>query len=350
MKYLFWIIIFLVLFIRFIVTTPKISDGQKVKISGTIFSEPSAAGSLQKFNLSGIPVKLSGDNEIHYGDFVIVEGLYQNGELTKAKLDEIKVSNNIFTNLRKRLLDFYEGSLPQPYASLVAGITVGAKSSLSYNFKTKLNNTGTSHIVVASGTNVTILAGFLMSIFITKLSRKKTLILTIISIWFYTLITGFEAPIIRASIMGTIAFTAVIFGKVANSLRLTFLTGIIMVIIVPSWITDIGFLLSFSTTFSIILFQSKINKIFKFMPEILKEDLATTLSAQLGSLPIILYFFGKFNPLSPIINILVLWTVPIIMVIGGVSGAVSFIFPGLAKLILDLSFPLTTYFVGIVSL
>lgn len=350
MKYLLWIFLFSLLVVRFITTTPKLIDGQKVKISGTVFSEPTTSGSLKKFNLSGIPISTLTDQEIHYGDFVVLEGIYQKGELQKGKLDEIKISNNVFTIIRKKLLDFYKSSLPEPSASLVAGITVGAKSSLSYNFKTKLNNTGTSHIVVASGTNVTILAGFLMSMFITKLSRKKTLILTIISIWLYTFIAGFEAPIIRASIMSTVAFVAIIFGRVANSLRYTFLTALVMLIFVPRWLTDIGFLLSFSTTISIILFQSKLNTLLHFLPEILKEDLTTTLSAQAGSLPIILFFFGKFNPLSPIINILVLWTVPIIMIIGGISGIVSFISPGLAKIILDLSFPLTTYFVGIVSL
>ena len=248
MKHGIWILLFLILFTRFILVRPNYKDGQALKINGTIYSEPSSSGSLLFFNLSQIKIKLETNEKIHYGDFVSIVGIYKNGELTNAKLLSLKVSNNIFTKIRKSLISFYESSLPKTPASLVGGITIGAKSNLSYNFKQKLVNSGTSHIVVASGTNVTILAGFLTYLFIGKFSRRKTLLLVVISIWSYTLITGFEAPIIRATIMSTIASTSLIFGKVANSLRYTSITALIMLILVPYWLTDIGFILSFATT------------------------------------------------------------------------------------------------------
>src|SRR5258708_1183961 len=187
MKYLFWILLILTFLLRFITSQPHFTNGQLLRISGHLFSEPNVSGNNITFNLSGIRV-VAKKGDIHYGDFVVVEGIYKDGSLTKGDIKKEQVSNNIFTTTRKRLITFYENSLPQPYASLVAGITIGAKSALPKPFSDKLKNTGTSHIVVASGMNITMVAEFILSILLIVISRKKALMLTIIFIWFYTLI------------------------------------------------------------------------------------------------------------------------------------------------------------------
>ncbi len=348
MKYLFWILLILLVILRFFATRPNFTNNQLLRISGRLFSEPNISGNNITFNLSGIRV-VTKTSDVHYGDFVIVEGIYNNGSLIKGDIKEKQVSNNIFTIIRKRLITFYENSLPQPYASLVAGITIGAKSSLPKSFSDNLKSTGTSHIVVASGMNITLVAEFIISILLLLISRRKALILTITFIWFYTFIAGFEAPIIRAVVMASIALSGQILGRVANTLRYVLLTGLIMLIIVPNWITDVGFLLSFATTISLIFFQSRVSTLLKFLPEIIKEDLASSIAAQIGSIPIILFFFGNFNPLSPIINVLVLWIVAPVMIVGGLSGVLSFIIPGFAKLILLTIYPLTVWFVAVVK-
>src|SRR5260221_4509942 len=348
MKYTFWLFLILLFIFRFITTQVHYSNGQLLRISGRLFSEPNISGSYITFNLSGIRVFAKGE-DIHYGDFVVVEGIYEDGKIIKGKIKEQEVSNSIFTILRKRITSFYQDSLNEPYASLVAGITIGAKSALPRSFSNKLKNTGTSHIVVASGMNITLVAGFILSILLLIVSRRKALILTITFIWFYTFIAGFESPIIRAAIMASIAFVGQIFGRIANTLRYVVLTGFIMLIIVPTWISDVGFLLSLATTISLILFQTKINNLLKFLPEIIREDLSTSIAAQIGSTPIILYFFGNFNLLSPIINVLVLWIVAPVMIVGGLSAILSFISPELAKTILLTIYPLTVWFVSVVK-
>ncbi len=348
MKYLVWVLLIFLIIFRYFSAKPNFTNGQRLKVSGTILSEPSTSRSNSYFNLANIKVTAKGDN-VHYGDYIVIEGTYEDGELKDTIIDNINPSNNFFIKIRKKLVNFYEESLPQPHASLIEGMTIGAKSNLPYNFNNNLKRTGTSHVVVASGTNVTMTAGFLLAILLTVLPRRKALIFTVIFIWIYTLISGFEAPIIRASIMATVAFTGLIFGKVGNSFRYIIFAAIIMLIVIPSWVSDIGFLLSFATTASLILFQSHIGKLFKSLPGIIKEDLTTSISAQIGSTPIIFYFFGNLNLLSPFINVLVLWTIAPIMIIGGLSGILSFFFPALAKIILQFSYPLTAWFVSVVN-
>src|SRR5579859_5205793 len=140
LKYTVWIIFICAIIIRFITSQPHFVNGQYLKITGTLFSEPSRGSGYIRFNLSGIKVSLSGFPDIHYGDYVTVEGIYKNGVVQKTKLDKIVVSRNILVRIRKRLIAFYENSLPSDSASLVAGITIGAKSSLPKRFLNNLNN------------------------------------------------------------------------------------------------------------------------------------------------------------------------------------------------------------------
>jgi competence protein ComEC len=128
--------------------------------------------------------------------------------------------------------------------------------------------------------------------------------LALLGILAYCVITGFEAPIVRAAIMAAIGYLAQLTGRVGNSVRSVGITGLIMAAIKPSWVTDIGFILSFASTISLMLFEIKISSKLGFVPGIFRESLSTSLAAQIGTAPILFAAFGQFNILSPIINAL----------------------------------------------
>ena len=285
-----------------------------------------------------------------YGDVISVKGQVKKKELIKPELISVSSGNNLLFGFRKRLIDFYRETLPEPHASLVAGITLGSKSEIPEKFWQDLKKTGVIHVVVASGMNVTFVAGFLISFLTVFLSRKKALVLAVLGIWLYVALSGFEAPLIRAAVMATLAFWAQGVGRLSFSWRVLFLTVLIMLIFNPSWTGDIGFILSFVATTSLMLFQTKINNYLKILPNFLKEGLSTSIAAQIGVAPILFVSFGQFNILSPVINALVLWTIPGIMILGGVGGILGLIFPFLGKLILYLSCPLTWWFTKIISI
>jgi competence protein ComEC len=122
-----------------------------------------------------------------------------------------------------------------------------------------------------------------------------------------------------------------------------------MLVVNPSWIGDMGFILSFASTGSIMLFGNRIEKLLRKIPDFFREDLSVTLSAQIGVTPILFVMFRQFNILSPVINLLILWTVPILMILGSVGGIVGLIVPGLGKMILYLGYPMLWWFVGVVE-
>jgi competence protein ComEC len=337
------ILIILLIFLRFYSTRPVFKNGDFVRITSKVYNEPLIFSDKQYLKIVGLKVYLPKYPEITYGDKVVIEGIVNNEKLTKPKLIKIDDSRLMIYDLRQRLISFYKQNLPEPMASLVAGVVIGSKN-MPEAFWNLLKSTGTAHIVVASGTNVTMLATFLISSLTLFFTRRNAVFIAIAGIACYVIISGFDAPIIRAGIMGSIVFLAQERGRVANTWRILIYSALIMLLIKPVWITDLGFILSFVATMSLMIFQKSIDLRLKFVPNILREGLSTSLAAQIGVAPIIFATFGQFNFLSPIINALILWTIPFIMILGAVGGILGLIMPTLGKLILFILYPLLWYF------
>lgn len=348
-KYGIWIFLVLLVAVRVMATRPVYRDGQRIKITSTVVQEPAVYASSQRIVLQNLKVYLPRFPEIHYGDKVVVEGLVEGGELKEPKLISAKETNNFLIIFKRKLVSFWQSVLPEPHASLVAGITLGYKSSLPKSFWESLRKTGTTHVVVASGMNVTFVATFILSILLCVISRRRAIVLASLGIAAYCVITGFEAPVVRAAVMSGFAFLAQGTGRVTQSLRLAGLSALVMLIVKPEWLTDIGFILSFASTLSLMLFEAFVRRKLYFVPGVFRESLSTSLSAQVGVAPILFITFGQFNPLSPIINAFVLWVVPPVMIIGSVGGVVGLIIPGLGKLIIYLCYPLVSWFTWIVQ-
>lgn len=306
--------------------------------------EPVRFSFNQKVNLLGFSFYLPYYPEVNYGDIISVKGQVKNKELINPVLINLSSGNNLLFGYRKKLIDFYREVLPEPHASLVGGITLGSKSQIPYDFWQKLKNTGVIHVVVASGTNVSLVAVFLISFLTIFLPRKKAIIFVFVGVWLYVALSGFEAPLIRAAIMATFTFWAQEAGRLSFSFRILLLTALLMLIYNPLWLSDIGFILSFVSTASLMLFQTKVNNYLKIVPSFLKEGLSTSIAAQIGVAPILFASFGQFNILSPLINMFILWTVPGIMILGAVGGIAGLIFPPVGRVILYLSYPLTWWF------
>lgn len=350
MKHLLWVLLIVLIIFRYFSSRPIYKTGDMIRLTTTVSSDPVNYGNYQTFNAFGLRVYLPAYPEINYGDKVVLEGTVKDKKLNNAKLVSRTEFSGFLSGFRNKLISFYSSSLPQPEAGLTAGIILGSKGTITGNFWAKVKNTGVAHVVVASGTNVTFVVSFMFATLALFLPRRKSIPIVILSILLYLFLSGFDAPLVRAAVMAVAAFSAEAEGRLAGSWRILFLTAGIMLAIEPSWITDIGFILSFVSTASIMAFGKKTASIFKFMPKFLKEGFSTSVAAQIGVAPILFVTFGQFNLLSPMINALVLWTVPYIMILGTIGGISGLIFPAFGKLILYICYPLTWWFAQIVEL
>lgn len=250
-------------------------------------------------------------------------------------------------SLRQQLEINFGRLLPLEQASLLSGMVLGSKKAIPKDFYRALKQTGTLHIVVASGMNVALLAGFLMPILALFFKRKIAVIPLVILIWFYAFLTGFEAPIIRASIMASLTFLAQEFGKQADPKRILIITAILMIFFKPALISEVSFQLSFISTAGLIF----LCPVFKTSKNIFlrNENFSATLAAQIATLPIIVLNFGQYNFFSLVVNFLVLWTVPLVTSAGMIIGVLSLFAKPVAKLFAYLIYPVLKYFVIVIQ-
>lgn len=350
MRKLVWIGLVVLFIFRYFSTQPDYVDGDRIRISQRITTEPVNYETAQYFKLAGLKIYLPKYPEVGYGDFIVIEGTVDNGTLKSLKLVQVVESKHFLYRLRKKIVSFYRRSLPEPHSSLIAGVTLGSKASIPRSFWENLKSSGTAHVVVASGMNVTLVAGFLVNALVLVFPRQKAIWLAMIGVWIYALISGFDAPIVRAAVMGSVGFSAVGLGRVNVAWRALFLSAAMMLIFKPGWIGDLGFILSFLATASLMLFESKIVRLVRFVPSMFREGLSTSLAAQIFVAPVIYATFGQFNLLSPIINGLVLWVIAPMTIVGMLAGIIGVIWFDLGRLILFLTYPLTSWFVGVVNL
>ena len=344
------IVLILIISLRYYSSRPDYKNGDKVRITSSVLSDPIKYPTSQYIKIAGLKVYLPLFPEISYGDKVVVEGVVNNGKLEKPKLKIEGKGKTPLSNIRNSIISFYQNVLPEPMGGLLGGIVIGAKGALSSDFYNRTKSVGVAHVVVASGTNVTFVVSFLFGVLSLILPRRKAIVFVILGIILYLFISGFDAPLIRAAIMASILFLSQETGRLVNAWRILVLTAGLMLLYNPEWLTDIGFILSFVSTMSLMLFERRIRNRLKRVPEILKEGLSTSLAAQIGVAPILFVTFGQFNIWSPLINALILWTVPILMVLGALGGVIGLMAPFAGKLILWLSYPLLWWFVRVVEI
>ena len=352
------LLLFLPLFIfRYFQSQPQFSPGQRVRISATLVAEPVLKDNQRVFSISRVRVYVPRFPEFHYGDRISVTGIVTKGEHTLYLKDpEIVLLEHygLFPTIRSNLLALLRRTLPEPEGALLAGVTLGAKETLPADFTTSLRNSGMLHVVVASGMNVTLVARVLLGVFLVYMNRRVAAPAALLGIWSYVFLIGLDPPIIRAALMGTLVFTAQIMGRLYFAWWVLFLTAAVMLLAFPNWIFDVGFLLSFAATAGILAFEQPIkNRILYLLKRgspALIQDLSTSLAAQICTTPILFVAFGQLSPWSPIVNALLLWTIPPMSILGFLGGFLGLLLEPLGRFLILLSYPLTFIFVRAVAL
>ena len=174
MRYVVWPLLTLLIFARYLVTRPIYKDGDMVRITTTVYSDPIDYPTSQYLKIAGLKTYLPKYPEISYGDKIIIEGVTKDGKLEKPKLVNVEPSTGATSKLRNGVIDFYESVLPEPMSGLLAGIVLGAKGALQSDFYNQTKLAGVAHVVVASGTNITFVVSFLMGVLTIFLSRRLT--------------------------------------------------------------------------------------------------------------------------------------------------------------------------------
>lgn len=225
-----------------------------------------------------------------------------------------------FSDIKTGLENNFQKIYPEPYASIVSGMTIGSAPNLPDFVDKRFKETGLTHILVVSGSNITLVLGLLF--FLLKgLHKKYQIIFAGSGAILYTLLIGLDPPALRALFMGILGLGAIILGRDFSAERILFIFGLLSLTINPYSIYDAGFLLSFFATLGIILFS----QIFIFKEKnVFKEVLVSTVAASIFTVPVTIYYFDSFSIFGLFYNLIVLPLVPFVTIYGFLTLLVSF--------------------------
>ena len=302
----------------FLVTTrryPEYKYGDKLKISGLLKNPPVFEG-------------------FDYKDYLKKDGITAVMDFPKIELLGSGLGNPIMEvplSFKNKFQDTAAAFVHQPQEGFLEALAFGDESNISKEWKDKLNLTGTRHIAAVSGMNITIISSLIFSFILRMgLRKKQAFYLSIGLLFLYILMIGAPASAVRAFIMAAIFLSAKNFGRESSGSRAIFFAGALMLAINPFLLAkDIGFQLSFLAILGLAYLQQFFSHWLRFLPNFkifpIKTTLAATLSAQVFTLPILVYNFGYFSPISLIPNVLIvplLAPVTILIFIFGISGMI----------------------------
>lgn len=254
---------------------------------------------------------------------------------------------SFLNQFRELVTTTVRGSLPEPQSSLLLGMMVGIKSGFPGEFYEALRATGTIHVVVVSGYNITVLINAVTKTLV-FLPLKARFLVSFLLIFLFISLVGFDPPVVRAAIMGSIALLGTVLGRQKDALRALLIAAALMLAINPEWVTSLSFQLSFLATLGLIIFNPLLDQLLPWKKAPLREDLVTTLAAQILVWPLIAYKFGQVSILSPLVNTLILWTVPIATVLGMITTIFAIFISSIGYLIMLPVSLLLSYFIWVV--
>jgi competence protein ComEC len=256
-------------------------------------------------------------------------------------------------SIKTAMLDRLEKIIPEPHAAFLSGLLFGGNSSLSKDMQDNFRATGTSHILAASGFNISLFSHvFLAWILSTRFGRKRGLILTAILIVTYIITAGATPAVVRAGVMGALVLMEFWIARKASMTNALLLAAALMLLHNPLLLaSDVGFQLSFVATTAVITLTRSFEQRLKFLPSSLglREAFAGSLAAILLTLPILLWHFGEISLIAPITNLLVLPLIVYSMATGLVALAVSFVSIGFGTMIAIPTWGLSTVILWLVS-
>lgn len=288
---------------------PEFKYGDRLKITATI-QEPFNEGYARYLAKNGV-------SGVSY--FPKVQKV---GEKYGSSVKEFLYS------LRNKSYDSFNRTLSPLNASFLNGLTFGGYSGFTDEFRKAMSVSGTTHLVALSGYNISVITVVVMGMLLYLFSRRVSFLITVLIIIGFVVMTGAEASVVRAAIMGILIVLAQQSGRIFDIRNAVMLAALIMVLHNPKVLTfDIGFQLSFLALLGIVYLKPVIHNLSRMKHDkgflFWRDNLLTTVSAQLAVAPILIMNFGSFSPVSFAANVAVLELIPVTMGLGFILAGVA---------------------------
>lgn len=249
--------------------------------------------------------------------------------------------------IRTRIEGLIQTQLPEPAASLAAGLVLGIRPDRIESFYSALQRTNLTHLAAVSGQNLT-LTILVCFTFLKRWWLRAAILTTGCLLIIYTILVGAEASIVRAALMCGALLASRLMGRPSHPILILVMTAALMSFLNPLSVShDLGFQLSFTALSGILIFTPILQSRFMWLPAIPRELVATVLAASLAVIPLQLVVFRDLSLVGPLANLLVGPLIPLAM--GGVlvASLIGFVQVTIGQLFLLALYPILESIVAI---
>lgn len=214
-------------------------------------------------------------------------------------------------------------------ASSAKGILLGDSDALGWNKEVAYRRNGLLHLFAVSGLHISLLTGLILR-FVRFRSNLLRYLLTVAFLLFYCCLTEFTPSVLRASFMVLALKYSELNFRQADAPSAFCFSAVAVLLISPYALYRIGFQLSFSAMFGILLLSPQLTKFLPYPEGKVRSALCSAISASLGIFPLLAYYFSEIAWVSIPLSVLLIFTVPLLLGMGVLSMCIYGLAPKLA--------------------
>lgn len=263
--------------------------------------------------------------DFDYKEYMLKDSVV--GAVYRSEIIRITPSSNthpkkVILRFKNNIVTFLNKNIPEPESAFIAGLLIGDRNGFSKELEDAFTRTGMTHVVAISGYNISLVIVIVGTMSKYIISRKYYIWVICALLVCFVVLTGASASVVRAGLMGGILLLAKHVSRTGSGMRVLVLTAVCMIIINPFvLIWDVAFQLSFASTAGILLFSERVERYFKWVPELagIRESLVLTLVAFFATFPISIWSFGGVSSVSLLANMLAAPVLPLAMLFGALG-------------------------------
>ncbi|MEG4168525.1 MULTISPECIES: ComEC/Rec2 family competence protein [unclassified Microcoleus] len=255
---------------------------------------------------------------------------------TAAFLEPSGMQPSKIQAMRQRIVRSQLSQLNVPEGPLISAIALGKQAvDLPYNIRDSFVQAGVAHAIAASGTQVSMVLALVLAL-TRRFSKQLQFSFGVGALFFLVGLTGFEASVCRAALMGFGTLFALVLNRQVKPLGLLLIAATILLLVNPLWIWDLGFQLSFLATLGLIVTTPPLMAKLEWMPPAIASIVVVPIAASIWVLPLLLYVFSVVSPYSILVNIIAAPLLWILSIGGMVSALAGLIFPPAGSILAQL--------------
>lgn len=224
--------------------------------------------------------------------------------------------------IKGKLSQLFEANLSHRSAAIARALVIGERDGIDQQLRTYFLATGSMHILAVSGMHIGLLILALLKILglLSRfISRKQALLVVLLIVWYYALLTGLSASVLRSVFMFSVLLVSQLVGRQINNLNALFFSAFCLLLYDPRYLFDLGFQLSYTAMLGIYLYYELIKQWLVFKWRFLQQlwdGSALGLAATLTTLPLSLYHFHLYPNYAQIANLCLMSLSSLVLVLG----------------------------------